>query len=54
MPLFTFVVEQLAQWKLGAIGGLGVTGVAVGVKIGSTKCVLVCLFVLALLAGSAR
>ncbi|WP_328904996.1 hypothetical protein OG230_19475 [Streptomyces sp. NBC_00234] len=54
MPLITLAVEQLAEWKLGAVGGLGVAGVAVGVKVGSTKCVVVCLLVLGLLAGSGR
>ncbi|MFE7791360.1 MULTISPECIES: hypothetical protein [unclassified Streptomyces] len=54
MPWITLAFEQLAQWKLGFMGGLSATLMAAGIKLGSAKCLITGCVILALLAGSGR
>ncbi|MFF0289669.1 hypothetical protein [Streptomyces sp. NPDC005262] len=54
MPWITLFLEQLAQWKLGFMGGVSASLMAAGIKLGNTKCLIVGCVILALLLGSAR
>lgn len=38
MPLMTFVIEQLVQWRFGFVAALGLTLLTVGVKAKNATC----------------
>ena len=49
LAVFVIGLEQMVQWRYGAMGVFGLTLVGVGVKARNTTCVSVGLLVLALL-----
>ncbi|WP_327709753.1 hypothetical protein OG912_14880 [Streptomyces sp. NBC_00464] len=52
MPLIPLVIEQLAQWKLGLLGGVSASLLVTGCKLGNTTCVVIGSVSLALLLNS--